>query len=158
MVKAEDAGIPVRASSTNVHVRISDFNDNVPEFSDADYSFVLMENQPAATSVGRVQATDNDNGTNADLVYSIMAGENSDHFFIHPIQGILYTNVELDRESVTEYRIKVKVSDSAAFPLDLSNITTIYITVLDQNDNKPRFVYFISDKMSIMFLLILLYF
>lgn len=38
-----------------------------------------------------------------------------------------------------EYRLKVKVSDSAAFPHDLSNITSVYITVLDQNDNNPRF-------------------
>ena len=140
MVKAEDAGTPVRASSTNVHVKIADTNDNVPEFSDADYNFVVTENLPGGTSVGRVQATDNDNGTNAELVYSIMSGENSDHFFIHPLQGILYTAVMLDRESVKDYRIKVKVSDSAAFPLDLSNVTTVYVTVLDQNDNSPRFV------------------
>ena len=140
MVKAEDAGTPVRASSTNVHVKIADTNDNVPEFSDADYNFVVTENLPGGTSVGRVQATDNDNGTNAELVYSIMSGENSDHFFIHPLQGILYTAVMLDRESVKDYRIKVKVSDSAAFPLDLSNVTTVYVTVLDQNDKSPRFV------------------
>ena len=70
MVKAEDAGTPVRASSTNVHVKIADTNDNVPEFSDADYNFVVTENLPGGTSVGRVQATDNDNGTNAELVYS----------------------------------------------------------------------------------------
>ena len=140
MVKAEDAGTPVRASSTNVHVKIADTNDNVPEFSDADYNFVVTENLPGGTSVGRVQATDNDNGTNAELVYSIISGENSNHFFIHALQGILYTAVMLDRESVKEYRIKVKVSDSAAFPLDLSNITTVYVIVLDQNDNSPRFV------------------
>jgi len=139
MVKAEDAGLPALASSTNVHVKISDSNDNVPEFSDADYDFVVTENQPTGTSVGRVQATDNDNGTNAELVYSIMSGEHSNHFNIHPVQGTLYTAVVLDRESVKEYRIKVKVSDSAAFPLDLSNITSVYITVLDQNDNNPRF-------------------
>ena len=140
MVKAEDAGTPVQASSTNVHVKIADTNDNVPEFSDAYYNFVVTENLPGGTSVGRVQATDNDNGTNAELVYSIMSGENSNDFFIHPLQGILYTAVMLDRESVNDYRIKVKVSDSAAFPLDLSNITTVYVTVLDQNDNSPRFV------------------
>lgn len=97
MVKAEDAGIPALASSTNVHVKISDSNDNVPEFSDADYNFVVMENQPMATSVGIVQATDIDNGTHAQLVYSIMSGENSHHFSINPVQGTLYTNVLLDR-------------------------------------------------------------
>ena len=124
MVKAEDAGTPVRASSTNV--KIADANDNVPEFSNADYNFVVTENLPGGTSVGRVQATDNDNGTNAELVYSIMSGENSNHFFIHPLPGILYTAVMLDRESVKDYGIKVKVSDSAAFPLDLSKSQLLY--------------------------------
>ena len=139
MVRAEDAGIPSMASSTNVRVRISDSNDNTPAFSDADYTFFTTENQPIATSVGTVQASDIDNGTHAQLVYSITSGENSNHFSIHPVEGTLYTAVMLDREAVNEYRIKVKVSDSAAFPNDLSNITDVYITVLDQNDNNPSF-------------------
>ena len=66
-----------------------------------------------------------------------MSGENSNHFFIHPLQGILYTAVMLDRESVKDYRIKVKVSDSAAFPLDLSNATTVYVTVLIRTTIAP---------------------
>lgn len=139
MIKAEDAGTSSLSSSTNVHITISDSNDNVPKFIDADYNFVATENQPIGTSVGRVQATDSDNGTNAQLVYSVMSGENSHHFSIHPVQGTLYTAVVLDRESVNDYRIKVKVSDSAVFPLDLSNFTSVYIAVLDQNDNNPRF-------------------
>ena len=139
MVRAEDAGIPSMASSTNVHVIISDSNDNTPTFNDADYTFFITENQPTGTSVGTVQASDIDNGTHAQLVYSIMSGENSNHFSINPVQGTLYTAVVLDREAVKEYRIKVKASDSAAFPNDLSNITNVYITVLDQNDNNPSF-------------------
>ena len=139
MVRAEDAGVSSKASSTNVRVRISDSNDNTPAFNDADYTFFAVENQPIATSVGTVQASDIDNGTHAQLVYSIMSGENSNHFSIHPVQGTLYTAVMLDRETVKEYRIKVKASDSAAFPNDLSNITNVYITVLDQNDNNPSF-------------------
>lgn len=139
MVKAKDAGIPSKASSTNVHVRISDSNDNTPSFSDADYTFYTTENQPAGTSVGKVQASDLDNGTHAQLVYSIMSGENSNHFSINPVQGTIYTAVVLDRETVKEYRIKVKASDSAAFPHDLSNVTNVYITVLDENDNNPSF-------------------
>jgi len=139
MVGAEDAGIPPKASSTNVRVRISDSNDNTPAFNDADYTFYIMENQPITTSVGTVQASDIDNGTHAQLVYSIVSGGNSNHFSIHPVEGTLYTAVVLDREAVTEYRIKVRASDSAAFPDDLSNITNVYITVLDQNDNNPSF-------------------
>ena len=139
MVRAEDAGIPSKASSTNVRVRISDSNDNTPAFNYADYTFFIIENQPIAPSVGTVQASDIDNGTHALLVYLIKSGENSNHFSIHPVEGTLYTAVVLDREDVNEYRINVKASDSAAFPNDLSNITNVYITVLDQNDNNPSF-------------------
>ena len=139
MVKAEDAGKPPKASSSNVRVRISDSNDNSPGFNNADYTFYTTENEPIGTSVGKVQASDIDNGTHAQLVYSIMSGQNSGHFSINPVQGTIYTTVVLDRETVKEYRIKVKVSDSAAFPYDLSNITNVYITVLDQNDNNPSF-------------------
>ena len=134
MVRAEDAGIPSKASSTNVRVRISDSNDNTPAFNYADYTFFIIENQPIAPSVGTVQASDIDNDTHALLVYSIKSGENSNHFSIHPVEGTLYTAVVLDREDVNEYRIKVKASDSAAFPNDLSNITNVY-----QNDNNQRF-------------------
>lgn len=138
-VSVEDAGKPSLNSSTKVTVRISDSNDNSPEFNKADYTFFVLENQEIGTFVGEVQANDNDNGTHAQLVYSIESGDVSDHFSINPSQGTIYTAKVLDREDVREYRISVKASDSAVFPFDLSNVTNVYITVLDQNDNSPSF-------------------
>lgn len=138
-VRVKDAGNPPLNSSTKVRVRISDSNDNSPEFSEADYTFFVVENQPIGTSVGEVQANDIDNGTHAQLVYSIESGDEDDHFSINQVQGTIYTAVVLDREDVREYRIRVKASDSAVFPTGLSTVTNVYITVLDQNDNRPSF-------------------
>ncbi|EDO39464.1 predicted protein, partial [Nematostella vectensis] len=49
------------------------------------------------------------------------------------------TAMALDRENVPYYRLTVRVTDSAAYPSQLFNTTTVHITVLDLNDNPPAF-------------------
>ncbi|KAK3732012.1 hypothetical protein QZH41_016882, partial [Actinostola sp. cb2023] len=138
-IKAQDTGSPFKYSTTNVQVRIIDRNDNTPSFTDTDYSFVVTENQNIGLSIGVVKATDSDNGTHAQLVYSIEPTSHSNHFTINPLDGSMYTASSLDRESVAFYRLKVRVSDSAIYPHRLYNTTIVSISVLDMNDNPPEF-------------------
>lgn len=72
-------------------------------------------------------------------MYSIEPGSHSNHFTINPLNGQIYAAISLDRESVSYYRLRVKVMDSANYPNQLYNITTVSITVLDLNDNAPKF-------------------
>lgn len=110
-IKAQDTGSPSRYTTTNVQVRIIDRNDNTPSFSKADYSFAVTENQPVGILVGVVTATDIDNGTHAQLVYSIEPTFHSNHFSMNPLSGQIYTAAALDREAVGLYALKVCINN-----------------------------------------------
>uniref|UniRef100_A0A3P8ST45 Cadherin domain-containing protein n=1 Tax=Amphiprion percula TaxID=161767 RepID=A0A3P8ST45_AMPPE len=59
------------SSSTTVTVSLTDVNDNGPTFQHDLYTFVLPENAPMGTTVGRIMAEDGDIGINAKMTYSL---------------------------------------------------------------------------------------
>uniref|UniRef100_A0A3P8ST76 Cadherin domain-containing protein n=1 Tax=Amphiprion percula TaxID=161767 RepID=A0A3P8ST76_AMPPE len=59
------------SSSTTVTVSLTDVNDNGPTFQHHLYTFVLPENAPMGTTVGRIMAEDGDIGINAKMTYSL---------------------------------------------------------------------------------------
>ena len=56
-------------------MRVIDANDHSPQFDRTIYTFDVMENNNVNYTVGPITATDLDSGTNAQLVYSIVAGK-----------------------------------------------------------------------------------
>ncbi len=67
-VQAAEMGNTQAIATATVIVTVLDTNDNRPQFDQPPgYSFSLPENLPAGTSVGRVMATDNDEGDNAKV-------------------------------------------------------------------------------------------
>lgn len=112
-----------------------DINDNEPEFTSDLYVFSVVENRTAPVAVGSVMATDNDEGLyhpphtptnpllllplyvhtglNAVLTYSIASitpVASPPQFTIDGTSGLISTQVELDREEITQYNIRVTVS------------------------------------------------
>ena len=55
-------------------MELQDANDNRPQFASSVYEESLMENSEIGRIVTVVSATDEDSGTNAQLSYSIVAG------------------------------------------------------------------------------------
>lgn len=72
-VRAHDEGSPPLSASKTLLVRLLDVNDNAPNFAQAVYTMVLNENEPAGTSLGRLNATDADAGKNARVRYALRA-------------------------------------------------------------------------------------
>lgn len=62
------------SDTTTVRVAVEDINDCDPTFLLKSYAFSFLENLPAGTRVGSVMAADCDEGTNADIRYSITGG------------------------------------------------------------------------------------
>lgn len=101
----------------------------------------------------RVTAHDDDSGSNADITYSISStDENSLSLFnIDSKTGIITASKQLDAESQTFHLIHVSATDHGE--QRKSSFTSINITVLDINDNKPTFntneiIFFIDDIRS----------
>ena len=144
-VVASDGGDPSLSGRAMLAINVSDINDNSPVFERSEYEFVVTENTPAG-EFGSVFASDLDVGHNSDVEYSLFSDVGGAlPFSVNSVSGLLFTLVELDREDVPSYDFIVVATDRGA-PVLSSNVS-VYVRVLDQNDNAPRFSepsYFIS--------------
>ena len=94
---------------TNVHVQITDENDNSPRFTQDQYLSSVWEGNNKGTYVIQVSATDDDIGRNGDMLYYIVDGNHDDAFVIDPpFSGIVKTNIVLDREIRETYRYDIQ--------------------------------------------------
>ena len=79
-LKATDKGYPPRSSYKEVHVRLADLNDHAPVFDREIYEIRVNESVPINTPILRLKATDQDQGANAKVTLSIVAGNRDGHF------------------------------------------------------------------------------
>ncbi|XP_067306556.1 protocadherin Fat 4 [Pseudorasbora parva] len=136
VVEARDSGIPPFSSYAELHLNLSDVNDNPPVFSQSIYRCDIYENL-ASSRVCNVLATDEDSGVFAKVEYLILAGNIGGAFKIDKNHGSLLTTKRLDREKIPYYNLTIKAIDNENN--SLSAIATVIIVVLDTNDNAPRF-------------------
>ncbi|EZA48060.1 Cadherin-89D [Ooceraea biroi] len=125
-----------------VRIIVDDENDHAPEFALTTYEGRIMENSPAGTEVtltDPIVASDKDEGKNQYFMFTLR-GEGSNLFRLDPITGRVYfvgiDERTLDRESKADYEFQVIATDSGG----LASETTLKITVLDANDNAPKFI------------------
>lgn len=69
--------------------------------------------------------------------YSLL-GDNVERFQVEADSGLITTAVELDREEVQGYHLTLVAQDSSVTEPRASAVN-LTITVLDENDNAPRF-------------------
>lgn len=61
-VTVTDTGAPKLTSTAEIYVKVININDNAPHFNETEYHFDVNENAHGKTSIGRVFATDADEG------------------------------------------------------------------------------------------------
>ncbi|KAK4292814.1 hypothetical protein Pmani_034453 [Petrolisthes manimaculis] len=127
-------------SSAPLHIEVTDVNDHGPVFLEGSYSARVVENLPLSppAPIVRVSATDGDAGDNALLLYTIIDGNDRGSFRLDPETGILYPARPL-RSLITQYNLTIEARDLNGTG-DFSDQTTVEITVLPQNQHKPKFV------------------
>ncbi|XP_022091610.1 protocadherin Fat 4-like isoform X2 [Acanthaster planci] len=136
VVRAQDSGDGLRIASTTVTITVQDINDNAPEFL-TPYTPRIQENNQLGALVTQVSATDEDEGTNGRLTYSIEGNSYDGLFTIVPDSGEIHVARSLDREVEDSYALKIVAEDAGSPPRQGS--TDIVITVTDDNDNPPQF-------------------
>lgn len=136
MVLAIDRGNPALTGSASVKVIITDYNDNAPIIHEPT-TFEVKENKNTNTFVGKLNATDADEGENAKLMFVMKPElEHLVPFVIYP-DGVIKTNRELDREKKERYDFVVVVFDQGV--PRLSSSANVTVLVQDDNDNMPEF-------------------
>uniref|UniRef100_A0A0A1WPP1 Fat-like cadherin-related tumor suppressor homolog n=1 Tax=Zeugodacus cucurbitae TaxID=28588 RepID=A0A0A1WPP1_ZEUCU len=136
-IKAVDSGNPKQLTITRLIINVLDINDNPPEFSTREYKTYVYENATVNTEVVRIFATSKDIGVNAEVLYFIMGGNEHNKFSIDSKTGSIYVNDDLDYERTKAYFLTVQAIDGGTPPL--SNMASVNISVLDVNDNAPKF-------------------
>ncbi|XP_037298244.1 cadherin-related tumor suppressor-like [Manduca sexta] len=139
-VSARDGGPNPKWAYTRLKVTILDENDEAPTFPQTQINATLPENIKPMKEILILTASDYDQGTNGSVSYYLpMSIERKypDTFVLDPITGQLSTIIELDRERISMYEIQVLAKDQG-FPPQ-SSTATIFLKVLDVNDNNPEF-------------------
>ncbi|XP_054840799.1 LOW QUALITY PROTEIN: uncharacterized protein LOC129333291 [Eublepharis macularius] len=133
-----DGGDPIRSGTTNIHVTVTDVNDNMPVFTQAVYKVSLREDAPRGTSVLQVKASDKDEGSNAEIIYTFnKIPESARHkFSLDPHNGIITLKERIDYEERQSYVMIIQARDGGG----LVAYCKAEIVVLDVNDNAPELV------------------
>lgn len=138
VITAEDGGDPPKYGTVQLNIKVIDSNDNNPVFDEPVYTVNVMENSPINTFVIDLNATDPDEGTNGEVVYSFnnyVTGKIRDVFKIDPRTGVITVSGVLDYEAMHIYEIDVQAKDLG--PNSIPAHCKVTVNVMDANDNVP---------------------
>ncbi|OCT87877.1 hypothetical protein XELAEV_18021580mg [Xenopus laevis] len=136
ILTVSDGGNPVQTGTTLIKITVTDLNDNLPVFTQEVYKVKIHENTPINSTVLHVNASDNDEGINAQITYSFSTTSTNvlRVFIINPNNGVIKSKENLDFEEAKFYDISVQAEDGGG----LAAQAKILIEILDENDNAPE--------------------
>ncbi|XP_057269521.1 protocadherin alpha-5-like, partial [Pezoporus wallicus] len=139
VLTASDGGRPALTGTVDLVISVLDANDNAPQFNQSVYKVQLLENATEGTLVARVNATDPDAGSNAELTFTAsntFPQKGLNIFLLNPETGEIRLTGALDFEDVRSYEIQIEATDQGTPPL--SGHCKVVVEVLDVNDNAPE--------------------
>ncbi|XP_032076286.1 protocadherin gamma-B5-like [Thamnophis elegans] len=141
---ALDGGNPPQTATAKIWIKIIDANDNPPVFSQKVYKIKLKENVSKGSTVIQVKATDKDDGSNGQISYcfSNIADITHQKFDLHPENGLITIQEELDFEETWKYTIAVEARDGGGLVAHCN----VEIKLLDVNDNAPEVILASSSR------------
>ncbi|XP_040831137.1 protocadherin gamma-B7 [Ochotona curzoniae] len=139
VLTAVDGGKPALTGTAQIHIKVIDANDNAPVFSQDVYKVSLRENLPRGTAVVQVRATDQDEGSNAEITYAFKSlRDDIGHMFTIDSQtGEVQTKDSIDFETSSSYTMTVEAKDGGGMAAECE----IQVEILDENDNAPEVVF-----------------
>ncbi|XP_076332831.1 LOW QUALITY PROTEIN: protein dachsous-like [Tachypleus tridentatus] len=138
VIAARDNGKQSLTGFCNISVTVLDQNDNDPMFKKNEYHASVPEDAFLNTTVVIVQASDQDEGRNNNITYSL-SNETLSLFKVDSATGVITTTGYFDREKKSSYMFEVRATDGGQYDAR-SERTLVHVTVLDVNDNKPKFI------------------
>lgn len=141
VLTAVDGGAPERSGTAQIDITVLDANDNAPVFDQSFYRVRLAENAPKGTVVIKLNASDLDEGANADITYSF-----SGHapikvrqlFSVDSRTGEIKVKGVIDYEKARMHEIYVQAKDKG--PSAVAVHCKVLVNVLDKNDNLPEVI------------------
>uniref|UniRef100_A0A8C9ELC0 Protocadherin-19 n=1 Tax=Pavo cristatus TaxID=9049 RepID=A0A8C9ELC0_PAVCR len=138
VITALDGGDPPNFGTVELSIRVIDSNDNNPLFEEPAYTVSVPENAPPGTPVIRLNASDPDEGTNGQVLYSFhsyISDRARELFQIDPQSGLITVSGAIDYEEGHVYELDVQAKDLG--PNSIPAHCKVTISVQDANDNPP---------------------
>ncbi|XP_044136963.1 protocadherin gamma-C5-like [Bufo gargarizans] len=144
VLQATDLGDPQLKTQTAINVTVTDINDNPPSFERLVVNVEIKENNKPGGLLCTVSASDKDFGENAHITYSIVNsfinGSPAMSFIYMDAQnGNIYAQQSFDYEQAQVLQFTIRAEDSG-IP-KLSSNSTVYLHIVDENDNRPSILY-----------------
>ncbi|XP_007473830.1 protocadherin alpha-3 isoform X10 [Monodelphis domestica] len=139
LLTATDGGKPELTGTVQLQITVLDANDNAPKFDKKIYKVKLAENSLNGTLVIKLTASDMDEGTNSQIIYSFARDVSSNvlsKFSIDQMNGDVRVIGQIDFEESKSYQIQVEATDKG-IPKMVGHCTVL-VEVMDTNDNVPE--------------------
>ncbi|NXE64792.1 PCD23 protein, partial [Calcarius ornatus] len=107
---ASDRGTPSLNSTATVLITVLDVNDNPPVFSSPEYHVHVKESIPIGSHITEVSAKDCDAGTNAEIIYAIISGNDRGHFCLDGRTGSVNLTKTLDYEDTVKFTLVIQAT------------------------------------------------
>ncbi|XP_043925517.1 protocadherin gamma-C3-like [Protopterus annectens] len=136
---AYDGGHQQHSAVAKIIVNVLDANDNPPVFSQSQYVVTLEENAPKGSLVIKLNATDLDEGTNAEIIYTFSARtalKAQATFSLDTFSGAITLNGSVDFEDASIYELYIRAMDKG--PYSEAVHCTVSVEIVDVNDNSPQ--------------------
>ncbi|XP_072256773.1 protocadherin alpha-C2-like isoform X1 [Pyxicephalus adspersus] len=141
VLTAIDGGSPAKSGTAQISIYVMDTNDNNPFFDKSTYKASLLENSPGGTLVVKLNASDPDEGSNGEVVYSFSSytpQKVRQLFTIDATSGEVRVNGPVDFEKASSYEIYVQATDKG--PVPMAGHCKVLVEIIDANDNAPEIV------------------
>ncbi|XP_078403368.1 protocadherin-19 [Cetorhinus maximus] len=138
LITALDGGEPPNFGTAQLNIKIIDSNDNYPVFEQSTYTVNVLENAPVNSLVVDLKASDPDEGTNGEIVYSFnsyVSDKTRELFKLDPRTGAITVKGNVDYEEGSVYEIDVQAKDLG--PNSIPAHCKVTVNVVDVNDNVP---------------------
>ncbi|XP_045856204.1 protocadherin Fat 2 isoform X2 [Meles meles] len=136
VAKATDGG--GQSCQADVILHVEDVNDNAPHFFPSHCAVAVFDNTTVKTPVAVVLARDPDQGTNAQVVYSLTDSAEG-HFSIEATTGVIRLEKPLRVRPQEALELTVRASDLGT-PIPLSTLGTVTVSVVGLDDYLPVFL------------------
>ncbi|NWR98875.1 PCD23 protein, partial [Motacilla alba] len=107
---ASDRGTPSLNSTATVLITVLDVNDNPPVFSSPEYHVHVKESIPIGSHITEISAKDRDAGTNAEITYAIISGNDRGHFCLDGRTGSVNLTKMLDYEDTMKFTLVIQAT------------------------------------------------
>ncbi|XP_035263889.1 protocadherin beta-15 isoform X1 [Anguilla anguilla] len=141
VLTAVDGGTPERSGTALITITVLDANDNVPVFDKSVYRVSLVENAPRGTLVIKLNASDLDEGSNGEILYSFSGHaplKVRELFSVDSYTGEIRVKGIVDYEKASVYELYVQAKDKG--PSAVAVHCKVLVDILDVNDNAPEVI------------------